>query len=256
MYYEASTPDTGTADGLDAMDVVADGAEPKEVFSYTPTAGADPVYTVETSRTIEDGNTDVTYMTVDTMAVAAPAARGSAAWQQVGVTADIPAAVKYSHIHFGVWAKLGDAKKDGSHTISDLGIGFVQSIGDGMTEKQGIGKATFNGDWVASIQKMSGGGLTSGSGSATLTADFGKDTVKGVLDGLATLDGTLSGNGFSGTKASAITHPDLKSTGTFEGSFSGGIYGADGSEAAGVFDFAGGDAGAFRGAFGGKDMAQ
>ena len=37
----------------------------------------------------------------------------------------------------------------------------------------------------------------------------------------------------------------------FDGMFSGDIYGPSGSEAAGVFDFDGGEAGAFRGAFGG-----
>ena len=77
------------------------------------------------------------------------------------------------------------------------------------------------------------------------------DEFTGVLAGLATLEGTLSGNGFSGIKATAISHDDLDSDGTFEGEFSGGIYGPTGSEAAGVFDFDGDEAGAFRGAFGG-----
>ena len=38
--------------------------------------------------------------------------------------------------------------------------------------------------------------------------------------------------------------------------FSGAVYGPDGSEAAGVFSFDGGDAGAFTGAFGGRDDDQ
>ena len=88
------------------------------------------------------------------------------------------------------------------------------------------------------------------NGSATLTADFEDGEFTGVLAGLATLEGTLSGNGFSGIKATA-SHDDLDSDGTFAGEFSGGIYGPTGSEAAGVFDFDGGEAGAFRGAFGG-----
>ena len=41
---------------------------------------------------------------------------------------------------------------------------------------------------------------------------------------------------------------------TFAGEFSGNIYGDKGEEAAGVFDFAGGEAGSFRGAFGGTNQ--
>ena len=123
-----------------------------------------------------------------------------------------------------------------------------------MTSNVGVGKATFNGDWVAVVQRQnseSAGAFNMYDGAASLTADFGKGTVKGVLTGLATLEGDLSGNAFSGTKATAITHPDLDAKGTFAGSFSGGIYGPDGDEAAGVFGFSGDEAGAFRGAFGG-----
>ena len=91
-------------------------------------------------------------------------------------------------------------------------------------------------------------------GAATLTANFEKDTFLGVLTGLATLSGTLSGNGFRGTTAAAISHDDLDANGTFTGEFSGGIYGPRGTEAAGVFDFSGDEAGAFRGAFGGTNQ--
>ena len=49
------------------------------------------------------------------------------------MTAKIPDAADYDHIHFGVWAALGEAEKDGSQELSDLGIGFVQSIGDALT---------------------------------------------------------------------------------------------------------------------------
>ena len=39
-----------------------------------------------------------------------------------------------------------------AEAYADLGIGFVQSIGDGETDRLGIGTATYNGDWVAVIQ--------------------------------------------------------------------------------------------------------
>ena len=229
-----------------------------EVLSYVvPGAGTDPDktwYVVEVSRTVDTANkhTTVTYRHVDVTAAAAPDDRDTnPAPQQVGVTASIPMAVKYSHIHFGVWAGLGKAEKDGTQKLAGLGIGFVQNIGEGMPTGQGIGMATFKGDWVAAVQPMHSDSVNLEDGAATLTANFAKGTVKGVLDKLATLEGDLSGYGFSGTKATAISHPDLDADGTFEGEFSGGIYGPAGDEAAGVFDFAGGEAGSFRGAFGG-----
>ena len=124
------------------------------------------------------------------------------------VTVSIPvAAIEYSHIHFGVWAGLG--AKGWRQELADLGIGFVQNIdGSGMTERQGIGTATFNGDWVAAVRRQyasdaEAGAIKFDSGSATLTADFEDGEFTGVLAGLATLEGTLSGNGFSGTKATA-----------------------------------------------------
>ena len=63
-------------------------------------------------------------------------------------------AIDYKHIHFGVWAALGAAEKSGSQELSDLGIGFVQSIGDGLTgaDMPNNGKATYNGSWVAAVQ--------------------------------------------------------------------------------------------------------
>ena len=44
------------------------------------------------------------------------------------VTATIPEATDYEHIHFGVWAGLGAAEKGGAQDIADLGIGFVQNF--------------------------------------------------------------------------------------------------------------------------------
>ena len=46
----------------------------------------------------------------------------------VEVTAKIPEATDYQHIHFGVWAGLGKAAKGGDQDIADLGIGFVQNF--------------------------------------------------------------------------------------------------------------------------------
>ena len=47
------------------------------------------------------------------------------------VTAVLPAASDYKHIHFGVWAALGEARSSGAQDIDGLGIGFVQNFSDG-----------------------------------------------------------------------------------------------------------------------------
>ena len=270
--YAAPTVDPLTPEdnALDPSDLVQAMTKAREVFSYVDLGDDDAIggtgvnadttrYVVETARTsVAGGSTTVSYQHVDTMAPAAPdGADANADLDLRVVTADLPMAEKYSHIHFGVWASLGEATKAGAQKLADLGIGWVQNIsGSGMATNAGVGTATFNGDWVATIQRRnstSAGSFTMDDGPAMLVANFGKGTVKGTLTGLATLDGDLTGSSFMGTKASNITHADLDSTGTFTGSFNGGIYGPDGSEAAGVFGFDGGAAGAFRGAFGGKD---
>ena len=211
-------------------------------------------YVVENTRTVDSDGTFVTYQHVDTMAPGAPdGADIGGDNQEIVIRAAIPAAVEYDHLHFGMWASLGEAKKDGSQKLAGLGIGFVQSISEsGMTATQLAGTATFNGDWVGTVQAAHDEKIfKAGNGGAMLTADFDKDEFMGVLTGLATLEGTLSGNGFSGTKATGITHADLDSTATFKGMFQGGIYGPKGEEAGGIFDFSSTAGGAFRGAFGG-----
>ena len=63
----------------------------------------------------------------------------------------------------------------------------------------------------------------------------------------------MPGTRSRGTEAAA-TGSGLDASADFEGSFSGGFYGAKAAEAGGVFDFASEDneGGAFRGAFGGR----
>ena len=180
------------------------------------------------------------------------------------VKAAIPEATNYSHVHFGVWASLGDAAKSGAQNLSDLGIGFVQNYSDGgLTPIGGTsddmpnhGSAEYNGNWVAAIQaedEDGNGAISLTSGAATLKADFEMATISAELDTLATLSGDIDGNTFSGTEAEDIVHTSLDDEAKFIGDFSGGFYGKAADEAAGVFDFASKDneGGAFRGAFGG-----
>ena len=118
------------------------------------------------------------------------------------------------------------------------------------------GSGTYLGDWAATIQASDPDGegdviLT--NGMASLDANFGKGTITADLVGLAMLEGEISTNAFSGTKAD-VAHATLDGTADFEGSFSGGFYGSKADEAGGIFDFASDDGnnegGAFVGAFG------
>ena len=294
MYIEAAdvqddgtTPDSGTTtfdndavhngddnDNLDHSDLVEVDTKPKELFSYVDAAGVTQTV-VEASRTINSatGVTAVTYQHVDTLAPAGADAHGLTDDrvtslpdqddnpESIVVRASIPMAVEYEHIHFGVWGMLGAADKtNGSQKLADLGIGFVQNIsGSGITDRLGIGTVTYKGNYVAHVQRQNAtagtGAIKLDEGDAQMTADFDKEEFKADLNNLAMLEGTLDGNGFSGMKATVDSgHTDLDPSGTFVGEFSGGIYGDKGEEAAGVFDFDGGEAGAFVGAFGGTNQ--
>ena len=177
----------------------------------------------------------------------------------VEVTAKIPEATDYKHIHFGVWAALGDPDKGGTQKLSDLGIGFVQSIGDGLSgaDMPNNGGGNYSGDWVGAVQKADedgNGAISLEHNAASLTADFSKGTIEVTLTDLATLEGAIDTNTFSGTKATVGANEyALTENAKFMGSFSGGFYGTKAAEAGGVFDFTSEDAeaGAFRGAFGG-----
>ena len=244
----------------DTYDVAA-AAKARQVYAFGP--AATPTYVVlnntETTEVAGGDDTQVYSYEVVTIHVAldadglasTPPADGNTA-ENVYVTADIPAPVDYQHLHFGVWASLGDASKDGSQDITGLGIGFVQDIdGGGMTADMPItGDATYKGNWVATVES-SVGDFALEDGTATVTADFGESEITATLTGLATLEGTITGSSFSGEKATVGANTLGLTGSTFDGSFSGGFYGAKAVEAAGVFDYSSNSGGAFRGAFGG-----
>ena len=262
----------GTSDNLDEeTDVVGTEAKAVHVYYFVDDGDGNPnnardddpanderVYVVRGPATTSgDGETTtITYENVDIHITDVDRDGDADTDNALEVTAKIPEATEYKHIHFGVWAGLGDAEKDGSQELDNLGIGFVQSIGDGLSgdDMPNNGDATYSGNWVAAIRAADedgDGAISLTSGAASLTADFGDDEITATLTGLATLEGDISGNTFSGTKATA-THSSLDADGKFEGSFSGGFYGAKAAEAGGIFDFTSEDAeaGEFRGAFG------
>ena len=264
--------------GLDETSLLGNGSEsvaanakPVQVFSFSGNGEDGIADTADDvsghgvfvgDATTEAGVTTVNYAAADiTFAINrdGDVDTGESGNEEVAVTAKIPEATDYKHIHFGVWAALGDPEKDGTQELSDLGIGFIQSIGDGLTgaDMPNNGGAEYSGNWAGAVQAADedgNGDISLTSGEASLTADFDKATIKVDLDGLAKLDGTIDTNTFAGTKATVGTNSHrLTAAGMFKGSFSGGFYGAKAAEAGGVFDFTSEDAedGAFRGAFGG-----
>ena len=254
-FYPAGTAGSGEGD-LDEDDEVADDAKGVEVFSFKDASdNGEKKYVVLTTESKTGVTTTYTYTHVDVEVEVALA--GDAEAFETKVKAAIPEATDYEHIHFGVWAALGAAKSDGSQSPSGLSIGFVQSIGDGLSgaDMPNNGSGTYAGNWVAAVQaedEDGNGAVSLTSGDASLNADFGDGEITATLTGLATLSGDISGNTFLGDEASDITHTSLDSDADFEGSFSGGFYGSKGAEAGGVFDFASEDneGGAFLGAFG------
>ena len=158
MYLQAGT---GTDADLVFGDEVAAETKPAAVFSYVDPNTEAKIYVVLTNSTTvataSESTTTDTYTAVDVTALAAADSLHDTDGtpDAVQVTADIPAPVAFKHIHFGSWAGLSDAKaEDGSQSIADLGIGFVQSVGDGMTgdDMPNSGSATYNGDWVAAVR--------------------------------------------------------------------------------------------------------
>lgn len=247
----------GAADGvLSHSDRVAANARPVEVFSYTdPSDGTKQYATLTTIVTTYGRDAGTSWIYTSGADVTAPAA-GSTHVREVRVAADVPSAIAYRHVHFGVWARLGEAARDGSQRIAGPGIGFVHGIGDGLsgTDLPVSGDATYTGNWVAAVRSGAGWHALR-YGPASLTARFGDGAITATLTGLAVLEGRIEGRMFSGTKATvtADSRHGLAPGGAFAGTFGGGFYGAGGEEAGGIFDFTstGLTAGAFRGAFGG-----
>ena len=263
---------TGHLDAYDVVQLTDDENKPVkgvEIFELSVTDATTGVTTtryarVEHTQTGQPGD-ETYYQLVDITADQSMTDSGDPDEhpQNLSVTVSIPIAEAYSHIHFGVWAGLIDEVAGGDNSrLAELGTGFVQNFsGSGVTPGNIVGTATYSGDWVASVRRKFAedaekGAIMLDDGHATLIANFSDDTFEGNLAGLATLKGSLSGNSFSGKSATAIAHADLEATGSFSGSFAGNVYGPDGAEAAGVFSFDGKEAGAFTGAFGGRDIDQ
>ena len=133
----------GTLDAA-SLGIVSDEAMPVEVFSYTvpgENAGDDDetTYVIEKSTTTAGATTRL-YTIVDIHVLLDRDGDNDTGNddgdENVLVTAKIPEATDYQHIHFGVWAALGAADKEGSQDVTDLGIGFVQNYSDSGPDRR------------------------------------------------------------------------------------------------------------------------
>ena len=256
MFVAAETDPDSPDGSLTSADSIAATAKPVELFSYLDAAG-DRQYATLTTTSTTGAVTMYTYAT-DHDITAVTAGDGpdeGPDGDETEIVAAVPGPVAYEHLHFGVWAGLGEASAAGAQDVADMGIGFVQSIGDGMTgaDMPNVGPASWSGNWVAVVLQGAGDdSMALEHGIASLSADLDKSTISADLDGLATLSGSIEGSGFEGTTATVTANSyGLTPGGAFEGAFSGGFYGPKAAEAGGVFDFSSDDSGAFRGAFGG-----
>ena len=185
-----------TASTLQMNGTIADSAKPQTIYYYETTTEADEkvkTYLRLTGTAVDAGETIYNYQAVT-----------------IRAGAKIPAAADYDHIHFGVWAGLDEADSDtGDNEFNGLGIGFVQNYsGMGMTEVMpNHGRATYNGNWVATVQAAGedgDGNISLVNGETTLEANFSKMEVDVMLMDLATLGGGIDGSTFSGTKVTIV----------------------------------------------------
>ena len=248
---EASGTFVDADSGITDSDNIPAASQPVTVYYYTNADGEKEYVRVQGSETSETtGAVTNTYQHVS-----------------IRAGAKIPDATEYSHLHFGVWSGL-NGKDDGSNTVADLGLGFVANIGEMTSNMPNFGSASYAGNWVANVQAFDDDGdgdFSRHDGVASMEANFGKGEVDVTLTGLATLEGTIDGNTFSGTKAALLNDADVQDEAAdmlgadakFEGDFSGAFFGNLAAEAGGVFAFVSDDdndganeGGAFRGAFG------
>ena len=177
-------------------------------------------------------------------------------FETISILKDVtfPVATPYDYMNYGTWVSYKDDKP------SDLGIGFVRALSDtSLTAEMPItGTATYKGAasaYVRAAHAQGEGAITHEYVATEMTANFARNTIQVDLDTLGNLEGTIAGNGFSGSKISGVTHSALTSGATFTvEEFRGAFFGPGVEEAGGVFDVTseGGKSGAFRGAFGGR----
>ena len=248
MFYNANAPIDVTVDA-DGQPAIALDAKGTNLYYYdVPAVGDDnPDVRFWLKRTSTDTGTGTGVVTHNYVRVTA-----------VDGLAKFPMATGFKHLHYGAWNSLDDK----GNTIDDLGIGFVTATSDGMgmtgDDMPNVGGANYSGHWVASVRAADNEGdgkISDQTGKSDMTASFEENTVMVDLIGLAKLDGMISGDKFSGTKASEVMAGEgrLDASGTFTGSFSGAFFGPKAAEAGGVFDYTSTDmkAGEFSGAFGG-----
>ena len=170
------------------------------------------------------------------------------------------AASDFEHLSYGVWGEV-----DSKNKLTGVGAGFLIAHPSMKTPVGNVpvtGTATFEGQYSSHRQSRgSGKKIDAVNGDATLTANFGRESMDVTLaDQFGTgrnliLTGTIDGNGFSGTGMGADTSSGgyLVTKGA-SAKMEGAFYGPKVNEAGGVYDVQGGSAknpGRVVGSFGG-----
>ena len=113
----------GTAGELAPENEVVATAKPVEVFSYTDPTDDAVKYATLRSTEVAGAKTTYSYTTgADIMhGVVQDGPDAETDPEQAQVTSGIPGPVAYQHLHFGVWASLGEAAKDGAQKVTGHG---------------------------------------------------------------------------------------------------------------------------------------
>ena len=153
-----------------------------------------------------------------------------------GVTA-VEEAAKADYLLFGVWLDETDA---GADTFGAIATGGQPFTAGNVTALEG--KATYSGPAVGAHHKT-GSGVSSFDGDANLTADFAADdepgTIEGTIDNISVGGGdpmeasihlvktplTNNENTFDGAAVMGAQERPGEATHTFNGTWSGGVFG-------------------------------
>ena len=143
--------------------MVAEDAESQRVYYYVTGEDAAAVrnhVVLTTESTVTMDGTTITTYTYSPVAIRVAALNHDADEDTDDiapeVTAKIPEATAYEHIHFGVWAALGEAEKDGSQEIDGSGHRLrPELLGRGPDRRQHAEQRrvpSYTGNWVAAVQ--------------------------------------------------------------------------------------------------------
>ena len=188
-YYLAAGGNEGELEISVTGDTVAAAAKPTHVYSYVTPGQTDDdpdvtSYVVRNGTSTDaDGGTTYHYAAAD---IHEEVDRdGDNTLDNVDVTAKIPEATDYKHIHFGVWARALTTPRMTVRRRSTISaLASVQNFsGSGMTgtDMPNNGSAMYTGNWVATVQAADedgNGDMLLEHGKASIDVDFGDGDIE------------------------------------------------------------------------------